>query len=399
MWLHLPSAASRSAPESADLISPSSWLFQELARSATWNEKSRTSRSWFKGLKTAPWTMRLFGRISQPSTVSRGVAEWTSSMVVYPVSPIATQGNDKGKQTSETYGPPPQESYERYIQGDFFSKTSLESPATTGTEFGLSYETWATRLRRWSSAQRAWAQATFGSGSLPWPTPDAYNDPIAGGSAPWQESYEPGKQIHLHHSARMHWPTPNAGHQNDADTNWQERREKLKEKWNNGNGFGLTLSMATSTWPTATSRDWKDGTSAETAPENGLLGRAAPLWNTPGTDSFRGRGGDRKDEAGLDRQAKMWATPRHNDAKNSTWMHDRENLTLSGQVSSLQAPATETPGHECSPKCRRLNPQFVGWLQGMPMGWTSLAPLNSEDLVIWWHLCRERLRWLLSWDG
>jgi hypothetical protein len=48
------------------------------------------------------------------------------------------------------------------------------------------------------------------------------------------------------------WPTPNAGPQNDGDTTWQERREALKAKYGNGNGFGLTLGQASSLagWPT-----------------------------------------------------------------------------------------------------------------------------------------------------
>lgn len=43
----------------------------------------------------------------------------------------------------------------------------------------------------------------------------------------------------------------------------------------------------------------------------------ASKWQTPGTDSFRTRGGERSDEAGLDRQAKLWATPPTQDAANN----------------------------------------------------------------------------------
>jgi len=44
-----------------------------------------------------------------------------------------------------------------------------------------------------------------------WPTPEAYNDPKSGGSAPWQPSYKEGSQIHLHHAVQMgNWPTPTA---------------------------------------------------------------------------------------------------------------------------------------------------------------------------------------------
>lgn len=42
------------------------------------------------------------------------------------------------------------------------------------------------------------------------------------------------------------WPTPNAGPQNDTDSRWQERREEVKAKATNGNGFGMTTGMAAS---------------------------------------------------------------------------------------------------------------------------------------------------------
>jgi DNA (cytosine-5)-methyltransferase 1 len=35
----------------------------------------------------------------------------------------------------------------------------------------------------------------------------------------------------------------------------------------------------------------------------------AQAWQAPATDSFRSRGGDRKDEPGLDRQARQWVSP------------------------------------------------------------------------------------------
>jgi hypothetical protein len=41
----------------------------------------------------------------------------------------------------------------------------------------------------------------------------------------------------------------------------------------------------------------------------------AEFWQTPGTDSFRSRGGERKDEMGLDQQARTWGTPTSRDWK------------------------------------------------------------------------------------
>ena len=46
-------------------------------------------------------------------------------------------------------------------------------------------------------------------------------------------------------------------------------------------------------------------------------------------------------------------------------------------------------GHECSPKCRRLNPLFVAWLMGWPGGWTQL-PSGRNDFE---SLATEWSRW------
>jgi len=57
------------------------------------------------------------------------------------------------------------------------------------------------------------------------------------------------------------------------------------------------------------------------------LSNAAQEWQTPGTDSFWSRGGERKDEMGLDQQARaMWVTP---EAKN----FDKPQTPASQQLS------------------------------------------------------------------
>jgi hypothetical protein len=47
-------------------------------------------------------------------------------------------------------------------------------------------------------------------------------------------------------------PTPNAGPQNDNDSTWEQRRERLKAQHKNGNGFGMKLAMAASLVPLPT---------------------------------------------------------------------------------------------------------------------------------------------------
>ncbi len=82
-----------------------------------------------------------------------------------------------------------------------------------------------------------------------------------------------------------------------------------------------------SLWPTATTRDWKDGTakSCQNVPVNCLLGRAVH----------------------------MWPTPREFMYKDSTTDRNKGNL---GEVVGGQ-----------------LNPDWVEWLMGLPTGWTDIG--------------------------
>jgi hypothetical protein len=105
------------------------------------------------------------------------------------------------------------------------------------------------------------------------------------------------------------------------------------------------------------------------------LNEQAAWWQTPATDSFRCRGGDRKNEMGLDQQART-----------SDYFH----------------PAPETPPHgseslPTSPTSRRrLNPNFVDWLMSLPPGWTDYAPVETA----WWYSrVRMRLESLLNARG
>ena len=120
------------------------------------------------------------------------------------------------------------------------------------------------------------------------------------------------------------WPTPNAGPQNDTDTNWQKRREECKERHGN-NGFGLTLGMASqlATWATPAARDYKDGDcNLERNPVNKLLGREVLL-------------------------------------------------TASGPTPTGSPASTEKRG--------QLNPAHSRWLMGLPPEWDACAPTATRS--------------------
>lgn len=138
------------------------------------------------------------------------------------------------------------------------------------------------------------------------------------------------------------------------------------------------------------------------------------LWQTPATDSFKSRGGDRKDEMGLDQQARLqWVTPASRDYKGAnSELHvtetggGRKHMDqLSNQVEHSFRPGQPigSDGQKSSASGptsrRRLNTKFVAWLMGLPEGWTSPAPINSADLEIWSAHCKGLLRSLFSSKG
>ncbi len=78
---------------------------------------------------------------------------------------------------------------------------------------------------------------------------------------------------------------------------------------------------------------------------------------------------------------------------------------LSNQAEHSFRPAQQTEMHgETSSQTgltsrRRLNTKFVEWLMGLPEGWASPAPINSEALETWLSASRERLLYLRSLSG
>lgn len=206
------------------------------------------------------------------------------------------------------------------------------------------------------------------------------------------------------------------------------------------------LSDVAQMWPTVRANEEKGGdyqnqTDGTTQP---TLTGAASHWQTPATDSFRSRGGERKDEMGLDQQARFWATP-HANAMTGAGAQGREggeNLqTQTAEWTPSQAsarptpasrdwkgdysdegmlrkdgkmrddllpnvasrwspssppappaasgPASSTPARTSRP---RLNPAFVCWLMGWPWHWTRPEPINCAAPETASFRCRLRSR-------
>jgi len=92
-------------------------------------------------------------------------------------------------------------------------------------------------------------------------------------------------------------------------------------------------------WPTPTSKDWKDGSaeSCKNVPVNSLLGRAIH-WPTPSSNN--GTGGCTGLAGGAGNRKKLYAM-----------LGEEEGKKMGSQS---------------------LNPYWVEWLMGYPIGWTDL---------------------------
>jgi hypothetical protein len=113
-----------------------------------------------------------------------------------------------------------------------------------------------------------------------------------------------------------------------------------------GRQGGLNLQSAVKLWPTASARDWKD---------------------TPGMARESPDGKSRKDQLARAVYADLWPTPRAAEAQH----HGRVSVNHKGQTDTAEAvnQAQIAVGHPTG----SLNPTWVEWLMGFPIGWTDLV--------------------------
>ena len=124
--------------------------------------------------------------------------------------------------------------------------------------------------------------------------------------------------------------------------------------------------------------DWR-GTDGRTAYHNGKkvqvgLEHAAKHWPTPTVSGNHNRKGLSKSSGdGLSTAVKTWPTPTVNDSKNCTLPPSQ---TKRDNIPGALLRDGENAGGA-------LNPTWVEWLMGWPMGWTSLEPMPNEHAEFW----------------
>jgi len=138
-----------------------------------------------------------------------------------------------------------------------------------------------------------------------------------------------------------------------------EQRQEFSQRVKSAH---LTRESGSSSWPTATTRDWKD-TNATVPPS-----RANPSKQTLGQRVAHVSLQDQANPStnGNSQGSQQWATPRANKVHPVITEQNRAHLA-NRKKSNLEE---DIAGH-CGKATGKLNPDWVEQLMGLPVGWTD----------------------------
>lgn len=145
---------------------------------------------------------------------------------------------------------------------------------------------------------------------------------------------------------------------------------------------------ASSSWQTPSAGQYeKRRQVGQTTGEELLLPGQAVAWPTPRSSPNENRTTkpapshlNRTHGRALAAEAAAWATPSARDHKDGA---DPSPLAPTNSLLGRQAPRSGIVGRESSAAGRRLNPLFVEWLMGWPLGWTAFEPVGTESFRLW----------------
>lgn len=190
---------------------------------------------------------------------------------------------------------------------------------------------------------------------------------------------------------------------NELGQSFEEWATGLRKDYSQRKRLALHMDAnGSSSWLTPTTRSEapNKGSNAVNVPKT-IMEASKPLWQTPKVspgDYTYTHGNHADPWPSLSGQAKQFPTPSVSDVKG--WDGSNKSRPSKHFLSYFPLGLKDSmSGHSCSEKCRRLNPLFVGWLMGFPMGW-GLLPLehiNLLDMETLLCLWLERTRLALSW--
>lgn len=428
MWLHIPSSVYSAGLECSTL--PCDAQFQSLALSVSWRGKLQRQQSWRRVWKTAACVRLLSGPTLEPSTAARCMAEWTESLAASH-APTSVWPGDKSGSTE-----PPADCISSTCES--FAKFSPDgSLLKTSRQFSLfqQEEPYSENLPRSGSMRNGelferpmLAPRIDGTGRSSWPTRRSEDSESCGN--------HPGAVDSLTGATRQ-WATPNCRDDHNPSTPDSPRTARKLEQ-----GWTIDLNEQAAWWTTPQAHDAAGGNPERVGRVGTKHGGAnladdVILWKTPDVPNggrtmsaehvaANGATDKGKRQVGLENQVRFanfaatpaaqavdataaltagesaWPTPAARDYKGTNADPTQHEDQLANYVCHSFRPAPETPPHgsESSPSAptsrRRLNPNFVDWLMGLPPGWTDYAPVETA----WWYSrVRMRLESLLNARG
>lgn len=392
-WLYIPNIEpSPSAPEPEDLNLASSLPDPERAASLTWRGKHMQPAHWSRAWKRDNWLRRLSGLTLPPSTLDHGVAAFIASLPEIPARRTASPGEGLARQASGS-------SLQR-SSGSPTSAGLIASSAKTyrGMRTGslrLSsqhWSDWATALRLEYSARPVSEEATAESDCSSWPTAR-----VARGAYTRDQGDPEKPRLSLEGLAEQ-WMTPNVPNGGRSATHAEITGRTATH---NGKKVQIGLEHQARGWATPTARDHfpahSDAYIAEKkAQGHGMrnLNDEAARWRTPMTSDDGQKATRASHQTMLKGQAETWPTPcaldrprspetmekclafRKRNANQNTVPLYLGEVALSFQSSAPDQALEDGP--TSSPERRTLNPLFVEWLMGWPIGWTDCGSAEME---------------------
>ncbi len=303
-----------------------------------------------------------FGATRPHLTVALGVRLWIASLRVSRASPSALPESGPEKPTNATYGPTQLESFAK-LNPDLCSWKTSQAFFDFLTS-GESSPIWpraaswdgTTAYRRLPLAPLTGATA-FGS----WPTPRANDAEKRGGF----NVTDPRNGLP---AAARAWPTPTR-HDGKGKPGKGSRRRGGRER---------DLPTAAENFPTPKAsrsgpdfaRPGRPGTGGDDLVT--LIARGAQYPTPCAADAEKGGRRDLYAKINNVGRQRKYFTPSASDHKGSNRTGQRRNQ-LTEQIE------LDNQGREIG----QLNPAWVEWLMGWPIGWTALAPLAMDRFQEW----------------
>lgn len=405
-------------------------------------------RFWYRAWSKASWLRLLYGTTQAPSMADAGVDAWIASQRDFPVSRGVSPVEATALTTSDGSGPTSRESFATFDRQSCSWKTCR--PSLLAADSDSFSETWPSSgsMRNGRLSERpmlalrtvaiasSFSATAATSGDPRWPTPRAEDgesagnhpqarDSLTGMTKLWNsptahDGRRPGNDVlstlggNLNRQAAF-WPTPKCSDTNGERPDDGKRNTGLNThaaQWDSPLTHGDSRA---SFWPTPAARDYKGENSTEHLDVgtgrkhlDQLPNYVRHCWPTPAATPYgssqngiNGKGGaNERPSAGtpsLERMSHAFRpdppTLMRGDSSLPSILNSRQPSLFEMDAPAPMTTARDSTPGELTPKTK-LNPQFVEWLMGLPIGWTGFALAETA-----WCRWRQQSRSALSGIG